>query len=121
MLTPNGLSVAAFTLPIATANSSNVMVADANIPSPPALAVADTSRAPATQPIPVCTTGCCTPTNSVSGVRSLITTADHAEQSHEEAEYSYSYFLVTQRLRIYDVADQMQLVVGRQPGLVSVR
>ena len=34
--------------------------------------LADTSRAPATQPMPVCTTGCSTPTNSVSGVRNLM-------------------------------------------------
>ena len=72
MFTPNGLSVAALTLPMAVANSSSVMVAEARMPSPPALAVADTSRAPATQPIPVWTTGCSTPTSSVSGVRNLM-------------------------------------------------
>ena len=51
--TPNGLSVVALTFPIATANLSRVMVADARMPSPPALDVAETSRAPATHPIPV--------------------------------------------------------------------
>ena len=34
-----------------------VMVAEARIPRPPALAVAATSRGPATQPMPVCTMG----------------------------------------------------------------
>ncbi|CFR36790.1 N5-carboxyaminoimidazole ribonucleotide synthase [Mycobacterium tuberculosis] len=78
MFTPNGLSVTALTFVIAAASSSSVMVAEAKMPSPPALAVADTSRAPATQPIPVCTTGCSMPMSSVSGVRSLIATADNA-------------------------------------------
>jgi hypothetical protein len=53
MLMPNGLSVAALTFVTAVRSSSSVMVADAKMPRPPALAVADTSRAPATQPIPV--------------------------------------------------------------------
>ena len=48
------------------------MVADAKMPSPPALAVAETSRAPATHPIPVWTTGCSTPTSSVNGVRNFM-------------------------------------------------
>ena len=69
MFTPKGRSVAALTLVMAAASSSRLMVAEARIPSPPALAVADTSLAPATQPIPVCTTGCSMPTNRVSGVR----------------------------------------------------
>jgi hypothetical protein len=73
MLMPNGLSVAAFTLATAVRSSSSVMVADARMPSPPALEVAATSRAPATQPMPVCTTGCSMPTSSVSGVRSELT------------------------------------------------
>ena len=72
MLTPNGRSVVAFTLPIAVANSSSVIVADARMPRPPAFAVADTSRAPATHPIPVCTTGWSMPTNSVRRVCSLM-------------------------------------------------
>jgi hypothetical protein len=80
MLTPNGLSVAVLTFRIAVANSSRVIVADAKMPNPPALAVAETSRAPATHPIPVCTTGCSTPTSSVSGVCSLIATVDDAER-----------------------------------------
>jgi hypothetical protein len=67
-LTPNGRSVASLTFAIAVASSSMVIVADARIPRPPAFAVADTSRAPATQPIPVCTTGCWMPTSRVSGV-----------------------------------------------------
>lgn len=61
--------MADFTFAIAVANSSMVIVAEARIPRPPALAVAETSRAPATQPIPVWTTGCSTPTNRVSAVR----------------------------------------------------
>ena len=65
---PNGLSVVALTLVTAVCSSSSVMVADARMPSPPALEVAATSRAPATQPMPVCTTGCSMPTSSVSGV-----------------------------------------------------
>ena len=71
MLMPNGLSVAAFTLVTAVCSSSSVIVAEARMPRPPALEVADTSRAPATQPMPVWTTGCSMPTSSVSGVRSL--------------------------------------------------
>ncbi len=71
MLMPNGLSVAAFTLVTAVESSSSVMVADARMPRPPALDVAATRRAPATQPMPVCTTGCSMPISSVSGVRSL--------------------------------------------------
>ena len=38
----------------------------------PAFDVADTNRAPATHPIPVCTTGCSMPTSSVSGVLSRL-------------------------------------------------
>ena len=68
MLTPNGRSVEAFTFLIAVASSSMVIVAEARMPRPPALDVADTSRAPATQPMPVCTTGCSMPISSVSGV-----------------------------------------------------
>src|SRR3984957_16814592 len=119
MLTPNGLSGAAWTFPIATASSSSVMVAEARIPSPPALEVAATRRAPATQPIPVCTTGCSMPISSVNGVRSFISTADDAEGSEEEeAEQSRAYLSVAQCFRVDDLADQSQLVVGRQPGLV---
>ena len=47
--------------------------ADARIPRPPAFAVADTRRAPATQPIPVCTTGCSMPMRRVSAVWILMT------------------------------------------------
>ena len=102
MLTPNGRSVAAFTLRTASANSSSVIVADARMPRPPAFAVADTSRAPATHPIPVCTTGCSMPTSSVSGVLILVTA-------------SYPYFLVPQALRVDHLLDQLQLVTVRQP------
>jgi hypothetical protein len=42
---------------IAASSSSYVIVAEARMPSPPALDVADVSRGPETQPIPVCTTG----------------------------------------------------------------
>ncbi len=55
--TPNGASVRPRTSSMAAASSSNVMVADARMPSAPAAAVADTSRGPATQPMPVCTMG----------------------------------------------------------------
>ena len=106
MLMPNGLSVAALTLVTAVCSSSSVMVADARMPRPPALEVADTSRAPATQPIPVCTTGCSMPTSSVSGVRSLL----------------ILYFLVPQRLRVDDLADQLLLVsVGSRVGSAASR
>ena len=42
---------------MASASSSSVMVAEARMPSPPALEVAATRRGPATQPMPVCTMG----------------------------------------------------------------
>ena len=41
----------------------------ARMPRPPAFAVALTRRGPETQPMPVCTTGCRTPTRSVRAVR----------------------------------------------------
>src|SRR4051794_7887540 len=69
-LTPNGWSVRALTSAIACSSSSKVMVALARMPSPPAFAVPLTRRGPETQPMPVCTTGCRTPTRSVNGVRS---------------------------------------------------
>ena len=103
MLMPNGLSVVAFTFVTAVASSSSVMVADARMPRPPAFEVADTSRAPATQPIPVCTTGCSMPTSSVSGVRRRVTVS----------------FLVPQRLRIDDLADQLLLVARWAAATVS--
>lgn len=68
-LTPNGWSVRLLTSRIARSSSSKVIVALARMPSPPAFAVPEVSRAPETQPIPVCTTGCRTPTRSVNGVR----------------------------------------------------
>ena len=55
--TPKGASVVALTSSIAEASWSKSMVAAARMPRPPALAVADTSRGPATQPMPVCTIG----------------------------------------------------------------
>ncbi len=56
-LTPNGWSVRPFTSRIACSSSSMVIVALARMPRPPAFAVPTTRRGPATQPIPVCTTG----------------------------------------------------------------
>ncbi len=53
---------------IASSSWSKVIVADARMPSPPAALVADVSRAPATQPIPVCTIGYCTPNRSHAAV-----------------------------------------------------
>jgi hypothetical protein len=64
MLTPKGRSVRARTSAMAATNSSNVMVAEARMPKPPASAVAATNLGPATQPMPVCTIGNSTPTNS---------------------------------------------------------
>ena len=55
--TPNGESVRDRTSPIELLSWSRVMVAEARMPSPPAAAVADTSRGPATHPMPVCTMG----------------------------------------------------------------
>ncbi len=69
-LTPNGWSVRLFTSRIARSSSSTVIVALARMPRPPAFAVPTTRRGPATQPMPVCTTGWRTPARSVSGVRS---------------------------------------------------
>jgi hypothetical protein len=56
-LTPNGADVRALTSAMADAICSRVMVAEARIPRPPALAVAATRRGPATHPIPVWTMG----------------------------------------------------------------
>ena len=56
-LTPKGAVVRARTSAMAAASSARVMVAEARMPRPPALAVAATSRGPATQPMPVCTMG----------------------------------------------------------------
>ena len=56
-LTPKLAEVRDFTSATAARNCSTVIVAEARIPSAPALAVAATSRGPATQPIPVCTMG----------------------------------------------------------------
>ncbi len=56
--TPNGLSVRLLHLVDGVARAaSKVIVADARMPSPPAALVADVRRAPATQPMPVCTIG----------------------------------------------------------------
>ena len=70
-LTPKGLLVRCLTSPIAWSSSSKVIVAEARMPRPPAFAVAETSRGPATQPMPVWTTGWVTPVSSVSGVRRI--------------------------------------------------
>ena len=74
------------------------------MPRPPALAVPVTRRGPATQPIPVCTTGCRTPVSSVRGVvRSWsIMREDLA---------------VAQALRVQHLADEDQLLHGRRAGL----
>jgi hypothetical protein len=55
--TPNGASVRDLTSRMASLRWSRVIVAEARMPSAPAFAAADTRRGPATQPIPVCTTG----------------------------------------------------------------
>lgn len=75
MFTPKGLSVSDLVLATAAMSSSSVIVAEARMPSPPALEVAATRRGPATQPIPVCTTGCSIPTSWVSAVLSTCVTA----------------------------------------------
>ncbi len=56
-LTPNGAAVRARTSAMAAASWSSVMVAEARMPSAPASHVAATRRGPATQPMPVCTSG----------------------------------------------------------------
>ena len=56
-LTPKGAEVRLRTSAMAPASSSSVMVAEARMPRPPASHVAATSRGPATQPMPVCTSG----------------------------------------------------------------
>ena len=55
--TPKGPLVRWRTSAMAVASSSRFMVAEARIPSPPASVVAATRRGPATQPMPVCTSG----------------------------------------------------------------
>ncbi len=55
--TPNGAPVRDRTSRIASRSWSSVIVAEARMPRAPAFAAAETRRGPATQPIPVCTTG----------------------------------------------------------------
>src|SRR6478752_2567256 len=95
-LTPNGLSVRSLTSMIAFSSSSKVIVALARMPRPPALAVPTTSRGPDTQPMPVCTTGCGTPTRSVNGVRSSCSVMGD--------------LLEAQALRVEHLPDQDQLL-----------
>ena len=82
-LTPNGSSVRSRTAATAARSASSVIVAEPMMPRPPAREVAAASRAPATNPIPVCTIGYRMPVSSVSLVRiggpPVITPApDHA-------------------------------------------
>ena len=69
--TPNGASVAERTSSTAATISSKPRVAAARTPNPPAAEVAAVSRGPATQPMPVWTTGWRTPTRSQKRVWSL--------------------------------------------------
>src|SRR4029079_7369632 len=94
-----------FTSRIACASWSWVIVADARIPSAPAFAVAVTSRAPATQPMPVCTIGTSMPKRSQSGVRRVITSRRRRD------------FLLAEPVRVDDVANPLHFLVGRQPRL----
>ena len=55
--TPKGAGVRRRTSAMARASSSSVMVAEARMPNAPASQVAATRRGPATQPMPVCTSG----------------------------------------------------------------
>src|ERR1700712_1253590 len=74
------------------------------MPRPPALAVPTTRRGPATQPMPVCTTGWRTPARSVSGVRiSWSITSGH--------------LALAQLPRVEQLADQHQLAGGGLAGL----
>ena len=66
--TPNGSVVAARTSSMAVTIWSKVMGAAAMMPRPPARAVAAVRRDPATQPMPVWTIGCRTPTRSQNRV-----------------------------------------------------
>ena len=83
---------------------SKFIVAQARMPSPPAALVADgEARRPATQPMPVCTIGYSTPNSSQTrvcsrGVRQLGT--------------SWS----REPVRVDDLVDQRELLVGRQPA-----
>ena len=61
-LTPNGLSVRVLDLAHRLLRAvAGVIVTAARIPRPPAALVAAVRRAPDTQPMPVCTIGCSTP------------------------------------------------------------
>ena len=62
--TPNGFAVRSLTDAIAAVSSGTLIVALARMPRPPASLVAAVSRAPATQPMPVCTIGYRTPNSS---------------------------------------------------------
>src|SRR4051812_42164615 len=82
------------------------MVAEARTPSPPAFAVADTSRGPATQPIPVWTMGNRTPARSHSRVWSAgCVTGSRFDLGPSRAG------------GIENVAQQLQLLHARQPRL----
>src|SRR4051812_6670570 len=125
-LTPNGWSVRPFTSVMAWSSSSYVMVALARMPSPPALAVPDTSRGPATHPMPVCTTGWRTPTSSLSGVRSSCSIISGSPRKRERSERFRGVrslrrdLAVTQRLGVEHLADQDQLGHRRGAGLGDV-
>src|SRR4051812_17611643 len=84
------------------------MVADARMPSAPAFAVADTRRAPATQPMPVCTIGTSMSNRSQIGVRTITPRSRVRD------------FVFAQAVGVDHGPDPVQLVVGRQPRLLNV-
>src|SRR5256714_755448 len=108
--TPNGASVRSFTSRIAAASSSYDIVAEARIPSAPARAVAVTRWGPATQPIPVWTIGCRTPTRSVQRVRIRCSAMGRSDPSGGRD------FALAGALRVEYFADQPQRLAARLRG-----
>src|SRR5439155_17138319 len=100
-------SVRAFTSATAARSSVNVMVPAARMPRAPALLVAATRRCPATQPMPVCTIGCSTPSRSHKRVCSgPFTRSPHLGDTHVAG--------------VEHISDQVQLVVGGRARLLNV-
>src|SRR4051812_17752882 len=124
--TPKGWSVRPLTARMARSSSSCDMVALARMPRPPALAVPETSRGPATQPMPVCTTGCRTPASSVSGVLISCSIIRGPRANVSEASgfvgwwWSLRDLLVPQALRVEHLADQDELLHPGRAGLRDV-
>ena len=109
--TPNGASVRSLTSTMACSSSGSVIVADARMPRPPALAVPLTRLGPETQPMPVWTIGWRTPVSSVSGVDSSWSITVRPSGRH---------LPLAEVGRVEQLPDQDQLAGGGLAGLGDV-